>query len=215
MTYEALAQIIGWLAVAAFFARLLPQPLKLWRTGVPHGVSPVAVLNGLVSDLGWVLYGLGTGVLQVWLTAAVALVPCVWTAVLLRGVTTRRHVGIALVWLAVVLGTMPLGLLGAVLGVSVVVNHGPQVLLVLRQHDLRGVSAATWGLAIADATLWGCFGLLSPGVDLALVGYGTVLLTAALIVLGRVWWTSRSPLPDPEVELPAAVLEGLAYTPAP
>lgn len=210
VTREALAQWIGWAAAIAFFARIVPQPVKLFRTGVPDGVSPLAALNNVVTDLGWALYGIVSVTTQVWLTAVVALVPGVWTVLLLRRECTRVQVLLASTWLVIVMAMFPLDHLDVVLGVSVVVNHGPQVWTVLRESDLRGISVATWCLAIADATLWGGFGVLED--DLALVGYGAVLMTAAVIVLARVWWTSRSASSGPT---PDHLDGGLAYTPAP
>lgn len=214
MTREALAQWIGWLAAFAFFARIVPQPVKLFRTGLPHGVSPLSALNNVVTDVGWVLYGVVSVTTQVWLTAVVALVPGVWTVMLLRRQCTRTQVLLSTTWLVIVMVTLPLGWLGAVLGVSVVVNHGPQAWTVLRERDLRGVSVATWALAIADATLWGGFGVLED--DRALMGYGAVLMAVAVLVLGRVWWTGRTaPAGDAVEPSPAGHDEGLAYTPGP
>lgn len=212
VTREVFAQWLGWIAALAFFARLVPQPVKLFRTGVPHGVSPLAVLNNIVTDVGWIMYGTVSGTTQVWLTALVALVPGLWTAALLRREVRVHHALTASVWLVIVMVTLPLGLLGSVLGVSVVVNHGPQVWTVIRQHNLLGVSVLTWSIAIADATLWGGFGVLRE--DPALIGYGVVLLSVAIIVLGRVWWTSRHDGLTPGDE-PDTDDEALAYTPGP
>ncbi len=211
MTREALAQWIGWLAAAAFFARLLPQPLKLWRTGLPQGVSALAALNNVVTDVGWLLYGVASSTTQVWLTASVALVPGIWTVVLLRSHTTTRQVALAGVWLGVVGITLPLGLVGGVLAVSVLVNHGPQVWTVLREDDLSGVAVTTWRLAILDATLWGLFGAIGDEVDGALVGYGVVLLLTAIVVLVRVAVSGGQSAGSQ----PAGSPEHVTYTPGP
>lgn len=207
-----MAQWLGWLAAIAFVARLVPQPVKLWRTGLPTGVSMLAVLSGVVTDVGWILYGVTSDHVQIWLVSVVALVPGIWTAVLMWPHRTRAALIGASLWLVLVVATLPLGAIGSVLAVSVVVNHGPQVWKVLRESDLSGIAVGTWGLAIVDATLWGSFGVLEG--DRALIGYGVVLLACAIIVLGRVHWTARHRPTTPH-PLPADVAEGLAYTPGP
>ncbi len=183
-------QVLGVLASIAFFARVLPQPVRLWRTGVPNGVSPLASMNSAMSDLAWVLYGTAAGLVPVWGTAVVGLVPGLWTVVLLRRQITRRDVIAVSLWLAVILGSAATGTLVAILGISVVVNQGPQVWQALRDDDLWGISPTTYVLAIFDATLWGAYGIAAA--DPAVIGYGVVLLTAALTVLGRIWWTRRT-----------------------
>ena len=106
-------EVLGVLASIAFFARLTPQPIRLWRTGVPDGVSPMAAMNAALSDIGWILYGLAAGLVPVWLTAVVALVPGVWTVWLLRREATRRDLArhIALYSFMLLLGSMLLGTL--------------------------------------------------------------------------------------------------------
>ncbi|MCX7620144.1 MAG: PQ-loop domain-containing transporter [Acidimicrobiales bacterium] len=186
------ADVLGWIASAVFLVRLVPQPIKLWRTGVPEGLSAMAALNGVISDVGWVLYGFSVALVPVWAVSVASLVPTVATAGLLL-VTTRKVsrpdlIGSA-IWLLSVAVAWKLGTLVTVLGLSVVVNHGPQVVAAVRERDLRGISASTYLIALADAGLWGTYGLAVS--DPALIAYGVVLLTAALIILGRIWWTQR------------------------
>jgi uncharacterized protein with PQ loop repeat len=184
------ADVLGWIASIAFFARLFPQPVRLARTGVPDGVSPLGALNAAVSDIGWILYGVGAALVPVWGTAAVALVPGIWTVVLLRRSTGRRDVVGGLVWLAVILLAWRTGAMVTILGLSVLVNQGPMVWTALRQNRLDGIAPMTWMLALADASLWGLYGVAVG--DAALMGYGLVLFTSAVVILARVWWTRRA-----------------------
>lgn len=184
------ADVLGWIASIAFFARLFPQPVRLARTGVPDGVSPLGALNAAVSDIGWILYGVGAALVPVWGTAAVALVPGIWTVALLRRSTSRRDVVGGLVWLAVILLAWRTGAMVTILGLSVLVNQGPMVWTALRQDRLHGIAPMTWMLALADASLWGLYGVAVG--DAALMGYGVVLFTSAVVILARVWWTRRA-----------------------
>ncbi|MCU0269238.1 MAG: PQ-loop repeat-containing protein [Acidimicrobiales bacterium] len=193
-------ELLGWLASAVFLVRLLPQPIRLWRTGTPQGVSPLAAMNSALSDLAWLLYGLGAGLVPVWLVAVLALPPGIWTVVLLRRRTSRGDLLLAGLWLATILVAAYTGGLVALLGVSVLVNQGPQVLEALRSDDLRGVAAPTWWIALADATLWGSYGVVVG--DAAVVAYGVVLFACATTILVRLWVTRRVPRvsqPEPAV----------------
>ncbi len=182
-------EVIGWVASVVFLCRLLPQPIRLARTGVPDGVSPLATMNAALSDIGWLLYGLSAGLAPVWVVALLALPPGIWTIVLLRQRITRRDVVGASVWLAIILLAWLSGGLVALLGMSVLVNQGPQVWAALRSNDLDGIATTTWYIALVDASLWGGYGVVSG--DVALMSYGVVLFASASVILGRVWWTRR------------------------
>lgn len=182
--------ILGWTASAVFLTRLVPQPVRLLRTGVPDGVSPMAALNGVVGDLGWLVYGVGVGLVPVWTVAGVSLVPCLLMAVLLARSTTVHDVLGAALWSGIVMTAWALGALGTVLGISVLVNNGPQVWVAVRSRNLVGLAPATWMIAIADASLWGAYGVATG--DGALFGYGTALTASALVILARIWWTRRA-----------------------
>jgi uncharacterized protein with PQ loop repeat len=175
--------LLGWLASVVYLSRLLPQPVRLVRTRLPEGVSTVAAMNAVISDAAWVGYGLHAGLVPVWLVAALGVIPGVWTVVLLRDQIRRRDLVRSGIWAAVIAVAAVLGALGVILAASVVVNMGPQVAKAIRSSDLRGLSTATWLIAIGDGLFWGAYGWVVE--DGALVGYGVVLVASALIVLGR------------------------------
>jgi uncharacterized protein with PQ loop repeat len=181
------ATAVSILASAIFLVRLIPQPARLWRTGVTAGVSPVAAANAVTSASAWLVYGASRGLLVVWAVSVAALVPGVWTVSLLRREFGRLEVLAS----AAVVGTFVLsaaaGLFGAALALGVLATAGPQVWRAVRDSDLRGIAPATWFVAIADAVLWAAYGVFIH--DGALQGYGVVLLASAAIVLGRVAWT--------------------------
>ncbi|MCB1262930.1 MAG: hypothetical protein KDB33_21395, partial [Acidimicrobiales bacterium] len=77
-------ELLGWIASITYVLRLLPQPVRLWRTGLPAGVSTVAAWNALLCDLGWAAYGASADLPPVLWVSVVAAVPGVWTVVLLR-----------------------------------------------------------------------------------------------------------------------------------
>lgn len=185
-TYAApvLETTLAVLAPAVFLVRLLPQPLKLARTGVDDGVSPLAAFNQVVAEGAWLTYGLVQANVPIWLVSAVALFPSGWQALLL----VRRSRPSDLFWAgcfgAVVAAAWATDLLGPLLGASVLLTTGPQVLAALREDDLSGIATSTWRLALVDAALWGAYGLVLA--DWALVGYWAVLSACAITVLARV-----------------------------
>jgi uncharacterized protein with PQ loop repeat len=183
------ATALSIVASAVFLARLIPQPARLWRTGVTAGVSPVAAANAVTSASAWLAYGLAHGLFVVWVVSVAALVPGVWTVLLLRRAFGRAEVLAAAAIVAAFVLAAAAGVLGAALALGVLVTAGPQVWRAVRESDLRGIAPATWFVAVADALLWGAYGVVIA--DRALEGYGVVLITSAAIVLGRIAWTRR------------------------
>jgi uncharacterized protein with PQ loop repeat len=179
--------VLGWLATVAFLVRLLPQPIRLMRTGVPNGVSPMAVLNMAITEFAWLLYGLIEGLVPVWAVSLPALPLGFWTVVLLRKQFTARDLLGSGLWLAAIAVAWVTGTLAVVLAASVFVNYGPQVLTAIRGHHLEGLAPTTWWLALADASLWGAYAAAVG--DPALAGYCVILTASALTILWRIWRT--------------------------
>lgn len=184
-----IADLLAIVASAVFLVRLLPQPIRLARSGVAAGVSAAAALNAVVSAAAWIAYGLAQGLPAVWAVSVLALVPCTWQALLLRRQVTRRDLAAVGGFVAALAVASVLGVLGVALAGTVVVTTGPQVRRVLREHDLSGVAPATWWVAVVDAVTWGAYGWAVS--DAALLGYFVALLAAAVVVLGRLAWIDR------------------------
>lgn len=187
-----LVPVLAVAASTAFLVRLLPQPAKLWRSGVADGVSPMAAYNTVLSTLAWLAYGLAQGLFAVWSVSLLALVPGVWQAALLVRRTRRVDVAGAGAFAALMVVAALGGWFPAVLAISVVITAGPQVVEVLRGRELGGVAPATWWIALADAALWGAYGAAVS--DAALVGYWAVLSVCAGVVLARLAWARRAAL---------------------
>lgn len=183
------ATALSFIASGIFLIRLLPQPVRLARTGTTAGVSPIAAANAVTSAMAWLAYGLVEDLLVVWIVSVIALVPGVWSVWLLRHEFGRGDVVIAGAIAAVFVLAAAAGFIAVALGLGVVTTAGPQVWRSVRQSDLRGIAPMTWFVALADALSWGAYGVVLG--DRALEGYAVVLLTSALIVLGRVAWTAK------------------------
>lgn len=175
--------LLATVASLVFLARLLPQPLRTFRTGEVAGVSRLAAMNALVADGAWLLYGATAGVLAVWLVSMPAVLLSGWTLLLLRRGIGWRDVAVASGWLAAVVVCALAGALPAALSLTVVVCCGPSVWSAFSTRRPIGLSRWTWWLALADATTWGAYGLAIG--DRALQMYGVVLLATASAVLLR------------------------------
>jgi uncharacterized protein with PQ loop repeat len=190
------AFVLGWLATVAFLVRLLPQPLRLIRTGVPDGVSCIAAMNIALTELAWLLYGLIEGLVPVWVVSVPALPLGAWTVVLLRRQITRRDLLVSGSWFAVIVLGFVTGTLAVILAASVLVNYGPQVLTAIRGHHLEGLAPVTWFLAFADAGLWGAYAVAVG--DPALLGYCVILTACAATILWRIWRTREEDVDENE-----------------
>lgn len=188
----SLVDVLAVTASVVFLIRLLPQPIRLARSGVAAGVSSAAALNACVSALAWIAYGFVQGLPVVWGVSVLALIPSTWQAVLLRKQVTRRDLAAVGGFVAALLVAAALGVLGVALAGTVLVTTGPQIRRVLREHDLSGIAPATWWVAIVDAVTWGAYGWAVS--DAALIGYFVALLAAAVVVLTRLAWTTRNPV---------------------
>ncbi len=183
------ADVFGAMAVTAFLVRLVPQPLKLARTRVPDGVSPLSAINVVLTEVAALVYGLTAGLVPVWIVSVPALPLALWMLWLLRHEVTRRDLAAGLAYVALIVGTWSFGVLGVVLGLSVVLNYGPQVWTALRSDRLEGLASATWWLAIADALLWSAYGFAVD--DPAILFYGAMMVGAATTILVRIGRTRR------------------------
>jgi uncharacterized protein with PQ loop repeat len=196
-----LATALGILATVAFLVRLMPQPIRLMRTGVPDGVSPLMAMNIALTELAWLVYGLMAGLVPVWAVSLPAFPLAVLTVVLLRRQITRFDLLGACLWLVVISLAWAGGALGAVLGLSVVVQYGPQVWTAVRSDRLDGISPVMWKLALVDALAWGAYGLAVG--DPALLGYTVMLSAASAVILVRLAQT-RAVAPAVTTLAPAA-----------
>jgi len=187
------ADVFGAMAVTAFLVRLVPQPLKLARTRVPDGVSPLSAINVVLTEVAALVYGLTAGLVPVWIVSVPALPLALWMLWLLRHEVTRRDLAAGLAYVALIVGTWSFGMLGVVLGLSVVLNYGPQVWTALRRDRLEGLASATWWLAIADALLWSAYGFAVD--DPAILFYGAMMVGAATTILVRIGRIRRIPAP--------------------
>ncbi len=173
-------------------AMALPQALKLLRSRQVRGVSTAwAAISATVNGW-WVAYGFGVGDVGIVPVSAVSVIAYLTIAVALVrfGPTSAGRVVGTMTVVTLAIGTVPLVVLGlggwAAAGITLGALYGiqlsPAVVTVYRSHDVSGVSAATWTMALAEAVLWGVYGFAhrDPGL-IALAATGSTM--SALVLL--------------------------------
>lgn len=175
------ATIVGLLACAAFVAELAPQPLRIWRTRALDGISATGSGVALVTEVGWLVYGVTGGFAVVTITAVAAGCLKLWQFALTRPHWSTRNLQRVAAWsLAVAVGALT-DTLGIVLVAGLLLGLGPQALAVVRSPSIAGVSPWRWWLALCSGSLWVTYGLLTGATAVAATGGAGVALAAAAL----------------------------------
>lgn len=174
----SLVAIVGLAACAAFVAELAPQPLRIWRTRSLDGISATGSGITLVTEVGWLIYGVHGGFVVVTLTALLAGTLKLWQFSLTRPHWTARNLRLVAGWaVAIAVGAVS-GTLGFVLVGGLLLGLGPQALAVVRSPSIAGVSPWRWWLALCSGSLWVAYGLLSGAWAVAATGAAGLALAA-------------------------------------
>lgn len=176
------------IGTAIGLVRGLPQLLRLLRTRDAHGVSLDAAATSSVVSFAWASYGVLTGQAAVAVASGSSgLVFALVALAALRFGRPARELRTAPGWLLVLGGTgAALGARGlaVLLPLGVLVANGPQLYVAWRERNLRGLSLGTWLLSVAEALVWGTYGLFAG--DRSIVVYGALhLATSGAIVALR------------------------------
>jgi uncharacterized protein with PQ loop repeat len=174
--------VVAVVASALLLAEFLPQPVRLWRTRSVSGISVIGSGITFVTELGWLGYGITTGL---WVVTALAAITGVLSGIQLALVWHRRtptEAGILILWAVAIAVALPLGVVGVVLVLGLVAGVGPQAWTAWRSPDAHGVSVWRWGFTMASGAAWATYGIL--------VSAPTIIVTGALAcALGlRVLW---------------------------
>lgn len=168
---------------------VMPQILRLHRTGSTSGVSAAWIGVGIAMNAWWTAYAVGSGL---W-----GLLPVAIGGVLLYGVLAMQVLGISgrlaarqLLIGALVVGVIPLPALvlggteaaGIAVGLCYAVQFTPAVVESLRSSDLQGLSFSTWLMALGEALIWVVYGLAVADVALIIGGAGGSLASAIIVV---------------------------------
>jgi uncharacterized protein with PQ loop repeat len=171
---------------------LLPQIVRLLRSGDTSGLSGTWAAFGIVTNLAWIMY---LGSLGLWMAVmAPALAVATYGIMLIalarktRGRDWMWASGLYAASLAVIGSLAGIEALGLLLVLAPVIQLTPGVVAAYRERRPTGISPATWSLSAVEALLWGWYGWLVS--DVALIGYGLVTGIGSMLILGR-WLATR------------------------
>ena len=190
MSRAELATVVGIVATAVTFVHVVPQIVRLMRTGRVEGVSAAWASVAVTLNFGWMAYVIAE---EFWITIPSILVAIVsfGSALYLMhrngadvrpGVLMSVAVAVASVGIQMAAGWT---VLATVLALSNGLYLGPSVLTVWRSHAPTGVSPLTWALAVLEGLLWGSYGALAASGPITVFGATEAGLSA--LVLLRLW----------------------------
>lgn len=191
----ATAEIAATIATAAALAGLLPQTVRVRRTGDIAGLSLAWPALGVVTEAAWTVYAVHE---QLWLLAPSAVAMVVFDAALFWVMArTAAPFASSLVpvgmWaLALTLVALLAGApaLGVVLGSAYGVQIAPLLWAAYRTPAPTGLAPATWLIATGEFALWWVYGELTDDVGVKLLG---LVGGASSVALLARWIVTRPP----------------------
>jgi MtN3 and saliva related transmembrane protein len=183
--------------IALSLAFIWPQVWRVVRHDTSHGISPFALLHGLVGSSLWLTYGLLQDDIPVWFSNSSFIVAqSIIISVVYRHGKLPRLVLIrmvmALAALSLVLtqiSAYPVGLIAiAVSGSSVV----PQLIHVMRTDNLHGISLSSYALSIISCLSWLIYGFVVDDIMLSIQNFFVVPIF--VFIMFKAWrWRSANP----------------------
>lgn len=191
---ETLSNVAIVAATIGTVTFLLPQIIKLIRTGDSAGISTTWAVLGFVSNVGWFAYMISQGLWAALIAPFATFISYAVTlwALARTGRELRRSLALGVMWTALLFAvTVILGWpsLGIVLGLSYGVMLTPSVWTAYRTLDPSGISPGTWWIGLAEATLWGYYGWYNT--DAGIITFFVVGVIGSALILGRYYATRR------------------------
>ncbi len=188
------AVIVGWVAAVISLIGSLPQLLKIFSAKSAAGVSLLMWQLMFGNFIGWTVHGFRVSSPNLWVTNG--LMGVVALGILLLILRERRLGVWQIFWVPI---AITVGLVGAELffgsiGFAAVVIFPQgfgvvaQIVSLLREVDVSGVSGMYLLLAVIVQVAWFTWGILDgdPAVRVASTVQGLLCLTCYLLYLGRI-----------------------------
>ena len=192
MSREELAFWVAIVANGVTFVQIMPQIVRLLRTGHSEGVSATWAAVGMTINLGWLTYVVEN---EFWETipSIIAAISSFGLALFLlyrNGVSVRAALLMSAVVAVGSVGVQQAAgwtVLGTVLGLSNGLYLGPALIAAWREYAPVGVSPGTWWLTVLEGFKWGLYGVLVAAVPIMVYGSTAMLLAAGVLL--RLWTT--------------------------
>lgn len=178
--------LYGWLGGALLVARIIPQAVRIHRTGSHAGVSRAGLWCWLGNDLGWLAYGHSSRLTPLVASSAALAALDLILLTQTRGKTRTSSEHLGILWAATMtfLAVSSSPALPAALIAASFAGTVPHAVASLRSRDLAGISPATWILAGIDGILWLAYGIGTGDGPVTL--YAALTLATAAVILTRI-----------------------------
>ncbi len=185
---QVLASITIVLATIISIAFLVPQLVKLVRTGDHAGISGSWPMLGVVINTSWVVYLVNQDLAGAAISTGVMVFPYTYIAWKLAslGVPMGFPLLRGLAVVALFVGSFLIGgwpLFGGILGVSYAVQMTPAVWTAYRTWAPSGLEPRTWLLGTLEGVLWGYYGWFHS--DSAVMIFAVIAFVGSLSLLVR------------------------------
>lgn len=185
---EFVANVAIIAATLATLTFVIPQVVKLVRTGDTSGVSATWPAVGFAANAGWTVYFVHQAL---WLSipaAAGALTGYLVTMwVLWRtgglGAASLVRGGLFAALLVLATGVGGWTTLGVLLGLSFLVMMAPALWEAFATPNPSGIAPGTWWLGVAEGFLWGVYGW--HHADTGLIVFALTAIVGSVAMLGR------------------------------
>ncbi|MGF1617070.1 MAG: PQ-loop domain-containing transporter [Acidimicrobiia bacterium] len=199
---QSLANIAVILATISTVAFLLPQIVKLVRSGDSDGVSTTWPALGFVINAGWCIYLIAQALwvavfapFFTFLAYGVTMWALLRTGRDLSTSYLRGVVATTLLTAVAIIGGWEV--LGVFLGISYGVVITPSIWTAYRTSIPSGISALTWWIGLVEALLWGYYGWFHS--DRGIVTFMVVGVIGSGLMLIRFYTTRSRSTPAPLV----------------
>lgn len=183
--------------VALSLAFIWPQVWRAVRHDTSHGISPFALLHGLVGSALWLTYGLLQDDVAVWFSnSSFILAQSIIISVVYKHGRLPR---VVLIRMVLALGAMSLALTQiparpvafiaiAISGSSVV----PQLMHVIRTDNLHGISLSSYALSIVSCLSWLIYGFAID--DFMISAQNFFVIPIFIFIIAKAWrWRVTHP----------------------
>jgi MtN3 and saliva related transmembrane protein len=183
--------------VALSLAFIWPQVWRAVRHDTSHGISPFALLHGLVGSALWLTYGILQDDAALWFSnSSFILAQSIIISVVYRHERLPR---IVLINMVLALGAMALALTQiparpvaliaiAISGSSVV----PQLIHVIRTDNLHGISLSSYGISIVSCMSWLLYGFAVN--DFMISAQNFFVIPIFVFIILKAWrWRAAHP----------------------
>ena len=169
-----------------------PQVWRAVRHDTSHGISPFGVIHAIIGSALWFTYGVVEKDIAIWFTNISFIVAqSIITLVMYRHGKIQRNIliqiGIALVFIALVLTRMsstPVGFVAiAVSGSSIV----PQLIHVIRTENLHGISISSYLITIVNCSSWLIYGFVVDDFMISAQNFFAIPIIVYITIRAMQW----------------------------